>query len=143
LELGTTLTFKNTTELPPSHYLQVGFAGTDFGMLTNLGGLPLETLTFDDPRTAFLREYKAPQAEAEARREFRRFANGVTIDGQTYQRTLPIQVGATYLLRSINYDESDLLVAFRVVREDTDQSLIIAWQMLKRFPTPRLKNKSE
>lgn len=138
LELGTALTYLNTTEVSPSHYLQVGFSGADFGMLTNLGEMPLETLTFDDPRTAFLREYEAPHPESEARSEFLRFREGVKLNGQTYRSTLPIQVGAVYLLRSINYGQSDLLVAFRVVREDPDQSLIIAWQLLKRFPTPRL-----
>jgi len=51
---------------------------------------------------------------------------------------MPIQVGATNLLRSINYEVSDVLVAFQVVRADTDQSIIIDWRLLKRFSTPRL-----
>ena len=138
LELGTGVVMNDGEEFPPYHYLQVGFAGYDFGMLSNLGQVPLERLTFDDPRTVFLREYKAPHAKREARGEARRFHEGVTLNGQTYKSMLPIQVGATYLLRSINYDESDILVAFRVVREDTDESLIIAWQMLKRFSKPQL-----
>jgi hypothetical protein len=41
-------------------------------------------------------------------------------------------------LRSINYSDSDVLVAFRVLRKDTDGSLIIAWKMLKEYPVPDL-----
>ena len=120
------------------YYLSVGFAGADFGMLTNLGETPLETLTVNDSRAEFLRTYKPPQRESEARRESRRFHPGVTIDGVRYIGHLPVQVGATYLLRSINYDTSDVLVAFRVVRQDKDESLIIAWKMLKQFGRPTL-----
>jgi hypothetical protein len=142
LELSTTIMFRDGIELPPSHQLSVGFAGADFGMLTNLGELPLEAVT-SDLRTEFMRAYKVPRREAEARNEFRRFRAGVTLNGQIYKSRLPIQVGATYLLRSINYSESDVLVAFRVVREDTDRSVIIAWRLLKRFGTPRLINRYE
>jgi hypothetical protein len=31
-----------------------------------------------------------------------------------------------------------LLVALKVVRQDTDGSLIIAWKLLKKFPKPEL-----
>ncbi|MGZ8844840.1 MAG: hypothetical protein ACXW3C_00065 [Pyrinomonadaceae bacterium] len=142
LELSTTLMFRDGIELPPTHQLSVGFAGADFGMLTNLGELPLEAVA-SDLRTEFMRAYKAPRREAEARNEFRRFRAGVTLNGQIYKNRLPIQVGATYLLRSINYSQSDVLVAFRVVREDTDGSVIIAWRLLRRFGTPRLMNRYE
>jgi hypothetical protein len=47
-------------------------------------------------------------------------------------------VGATYILRSIDYSESDVLVAFRVVRRDTDGSVIIAWKLLRKYAVPQL-----
>ena len=142
LELSTTVRFHGGTEVTPSHELSVGFAGADFGMLTNLGEVLLETLTKDDSRAQFVANYRAPRSEAETRREFRRFRAGVSIDGQTYKSRLPIQVGSTYLLRSINYGESDVLVAFQVVREDSDKSLIIAWRLLKKFAPPKLASRS-
>jgi hypothetical protein len=70
--------------------------------------------------------------------EQRRFGTGATIDGVAYKRRLPVEIGATYLLRSITFEEADVLVAFRVVREDADGSLIIAWKMLEKYPTPKL-----
>jgi hypothetical protein len=142
LELSTVSRFYGTTELPPTHHLSVGFAGADYGMMTILGDLLLETLTVDDPRVQFMFGYKPSRLEPEARKEKRLFHEGISIDGQTYQSRLPIQVNTTYLLRSIDYEVSDVLVAFRIVREDTDKSLIIAWKLLKGFPTPRL-NKSK
>jgi hypothetical protein len=60
------------------------------------------------------------------------------MDGALYRSRLPLEIGATYLLRSIVYRESDVLVAFRTVREDTDGSVIIAWKLLKKYPVPEL-----
>ena len=47
-------------------------------------------------------------------------------------------MNTTYLLRSINYGESDVLVALRVVRKDTDGSVIIVWKLLKKYSAPEL-----
>jgi hypothetical protein len=129
--------FGNDIELD-HNILSVGFAGADYGMLTNLGGRSLEEVTLIDPRTRFMAEYKPAKPEPDARFEFRRFQNGVTIDGVLYRSKLPVQVGTTYLLRSIVYRKSDVLVAFRVVRKDTDGSVIIAWKVLKEYRVPQL-----
>jgi hypothetical protein len=64
---------------------------------------------------------------------------GMMLDGFHYQRSVPVQVNSTYLLRSIAYHTGDVLVAFKLVRQDTDGSVIIAWKLLKRYPTPELK----
>jgi hypothetical protein len=118
--------------------LSVGFAGADYGMLTNLGDRLLEEVTLTDPGASFIVDYKPAKGEPDARSEFRRFRTGVTIDGVIYRSRLPVQVGASYLLRSIGYRKSDVLVAFRVVRKDSDGSVIIAWKLLKQYPVPQL-----
>ena len=70
--------------------------------------------------------------------------------------TLPVDVNATYLLRSINYGKplfvpnppehtignsrkTDVLVLFRVVRKETDGSVTIAWKLLKKYSTPNIE----
>lgn len=116
--------------------LSVGFAGKDYGMLTNLGDRSLEEMTLDNPGTRFISQYKPAGREEVARSEFRRFQAGVMIDGALYRSRLPLQLGATYLLRSIVYRESDVLVAFRTVRKDPDGSVIIAWKLLKKYRVP-------
>jgi hypothetical protein len=118
--------------------LSVGFGGADYGMLTNLGDRPLEGITLDNPGLRFIAQYKPPAREQSARFEYRRFQSGVTMDGVLYRSRLPLEIGATYLLRSIVYRESDVLVAFRTVREDADGSVIIAWKLLRKYPVPEL-----
>ena len=125
-------------------YLQVGFAGADYGMMTNLGDVPLDEITLEHRMVNFLAEYKAPVEEPKARSEYRRFATGTAINDSLYKTRLPVAVNQTYLLRSISYDASDVLVVLRVVRKDTDGSIIIAWKLLKRNPKPELaRNKTE
>src|SRR5882724_6270715 len=140
LEFSVAQNFKGTpkemVELAPNYNFSVGLAGANFGMLTNLGDVSLTDLAATDPGVAYLLAYEPPHAESEARSEFQRFGRGVTIDGQTYKQRLPIQSPATYVLRSINYDVSDVLVGFHVVREGSDGSVIVAWKLLKSYPTP-------
>jgi hypothetical protein len=119
-------------------YLQVGFAGADYGMLTKSADLPLEVLSFEHPSIRFLAAYAAVTEEPQARLEQRRFGAGTIIEGQVYKERLPVEVGATYILRSVNFSESDVLVGFRVIRKDDDGSVIIAWKLLKKYPVPQL-----
>ena len=122
--------------------LSVGFAGADYGMLTNLGDVPLEQITLADPRTKSIAAYRPARSESEAHAERHQLLNpreGMTFDGFHYQRSVAVKENSTYLLRSIGYRTSDVLVAFRLVRQDPDGSVIIAWKLLKRYHTPELK----
>ena len=119
-------------------YLSVGFAGADYGMIAKVGGAPLEDITVEHSSVFFLAGYKAAVDEPQARVEQRRFGDGATIDGITYRERVKAEAGMTYVLRSIDYGNSDLLVALKVVRQDSDGSLIIAWKVLKKFPKPEL-----
>ena len=121
-----------------SGYLSVGFAGADYGFLCKAGDISLEEITLEQPNVRFLSEYVPPTAEPEARREARKFGQGTSVDGITYKRRLPAEVNTTYLLRSINYSEADVLVAIRAVRKDHDGSVILAWKMLRHYPVPKL-----
>ena len=122
--------------------LQVPGAGADYGMITNLGDVPLEAITLGHPRLNFLAGYNVPTEEPQARLEYRKFATGTAVGELMYKTRLPVMVNNTYLVRSISYDRSDVLVALRVVRKDTDGSLIIAWRLLKKNPKPQLARNS-
>jgi hypothetical protein len=110
------------------------------GMLANLGDVALDELTVDDPRTAFLLAYKPPREAAKVRCERLEFSKGVTTNGQLYKTGLPIQVNSTYLMRTTDRSQSDVLVAFRVVREDLDGSITLAWKLLKEFQPTKIEN---
>jgi len=118
--------------------LSVGFAGCDYGMLARLGGLSLNEVSLANPVVALIEKYKPPTIESEVRAEQRRFGTGTTVEGVVLKKYIAADTGMTYVLRSINYDQSDVLVALRVVRRDTDGSLIIAWKLLERLPAPQL-----
>ena len=127
-------------EGPPSvGTFSVGFAGADYGMMTNLGKLPVESINLDHASLAFLLKYRPPRPEPQARCEHRRFMAGIEADGRFYKTRLPIETGDTYLLRSIVYDRYDVLVAFQVVRQEGDGSVTIAWKLLKKFDRSELE----
>jgi hypothetical protein len=114
--------------------LSVGFAGADYGILTNLGNIPLDDLTLADPRTSALAHYQVATSESQARAARMRLQQGVVINGDLYHSRVPVEVNATYLLRSISFiGGTDVLVTFRVVRRDTDGSIIILWKLLKQY----------
>jgi hypothetical protein len=119
-------------------YLSIPAAGAGYGMMIDLGDVSLNDITKDYPAALSLADYAAAKDEPQARVEQRQLHAGRILDGVTYKGRAPLKIGTTFLMRSISYDSSDVLVAFRTVRQDTDGSVIIAWKLLKRFPKPEL-----
>lgn len=119
-------------------YFSVGFAGADFGFLAALGDVPLESISADTFGVQFLADLRIPVRTSEARVQQRLSGNGVEQDGIVYKRTVAAVPGITYVVRSVDFDSSDVLVGFRVVRKDGDGSLILLWRMLRQYPGPTL-----
>jgi hypothetical protein len=120
-------------------YLSVGFAGADYGLLLNLGDVPLEQVVNDHAATRALLDYTPPVKEADVRAEYRKLWPGIELSGFTFTKRVPAKVSNTYLLRSISFDTSDTLAVFRIVRKDTDGSLILVYKVLKTFPKPKME----
>ena len=116
----------------------VGFAGADFGFITRLGKTGIEDITLNHAAAQFLATFTAPSAIADARVQQQRSSTGFEVNGFAYKSYLPMKLKNTYLVRSISYRYSDVLVAFRVVSQDADGSVVIVWKILKRFPVPDL-----
>lgn len=120
--------------------LSVGFAGADFGFMSNIGDVPLEMLSTDAEALRFPSTFKTPTLEADARAAHRSFYEPGRSEGEfVYKRRLPVSVGSTYVLRSVNYEDSDVLVAFRVIRKDSDGSVVLLWKVFQEFPKPALQ----
>jgi hypothetical protein len=119
--------------------LSVGFAGADFGMLTVLGDVSLDEVKLELPAVEYLSAFNPPLKEPGARLQQQQVSMGYTINEVAYKNHFPARIDTTYVLRSINYGDSDILVTFRVVRRDADGSLIIIWKTLKEFPVPHLE----
>ena len=118
--------------------IDTGFAGADFGFLVSLGDIPLESIGLDNECVQYLAAFTPPNALPEAREQQQRSSSGFVVGRNRYIRRLPVTVGGSYVLRSISYDESDVLVAFRIVRRDADGSLILLWKKLREFSVPYL-----
>jgi hypothetical protein len=119
--------------------LSVGFGGADYGLLLNLGDTPLDQVVSEHPAVRALLDYKASTVEADARTAHTTLWQGMDLSGVVFKSSLPAKVSNTYLLRSILYNNSDIAVAFRVTRKDTDGSLLIIYKVLKNFPVPKLQ----
>jgi hypothetical protein len=97
-------------------FLTSGFTGGQRASLIDLGDIPLESVTLENGAVQDLVRFDAN-------------------DRKPSQARLPLKY-STYAVRSIDYSSSDVLVAFKVVRIDTDGSAIILWKMLQRGPVP-------
>lgn len=122
--------------------LSVGFAGADYGFIYNLGEIALADVTKETGAVVFLAGYKPPAFLPEIRTEQQR-ARNYEAEGVVYKENVPAVVGKTYILRSINFDESDVLVAFKVMRKDADGSLIIFWKLVDKFEKPVIDRSNE
>ncbi|HKG14317.1 MAG TPA: hypothetical protein VKB12_13400 [Pyrinomonadaceae bacterium] len=120
--------------------LSARLAGASFGFMTNLGDVSLETVTTDAEAVQFMASYKTPAFEPDARKSQAQFSGaGFEAGGVAYKDTVPASVGSTYALRSVEYNNSDVLVVFRVLRKDSDGSVVLLWKMLEEFPKPALQ----
>jgi len=131
--------YKNSTAIGLEQgQLMTIFAGANYAMLANVGDVPLENFSLESTAAQILAQHTPAIDEPHARVEQRRYMDGTTIDGISYKSRLPLRLNSTYVLRSVLYDTSDAMVAFRVVRVDNDDSAIILWKLLKKYPTPYL-----
>jgi hypothetical protein len=117
----------------------VGFAGYNFGALFDLGDMPLDEVTTDTAPVKFLASFRPPQADADARKIYYQLQDGYQDGWFVYRQRVPAVAEHTYVLRSVDYRRSDVLVAFRVVRKDEDGGVVLLWKMLKRFPEPHIE----
>lgn len=116
---------------------RTGFSGSSLGFFSQLGDVPLESVTMEHPAVEFLNKYVLPVKESEVRQQQNNYNKGNRQGEYTYTGQVASFTNSTYLLRSVDYSAaSDVLIAMRVVKQDVDGSLVIIWKKLKVFPAP-------
>ncbi len=115
--------------------LWVGFAGANHGLIKDLGEFPLNAVE-SNAVVPLLIDYQTKTDLESAYREAGALYGGVKIGDANFTKQVPVMVGHTFIIRSINYRYSDLLAAFKITRKDADGSLIIFWKLVKQFDTP-------
>ena len=124
-------------------WFQAGVGGKSVGILVQLGNVRLEDVNLNSKGVGYLAKMTPVITEAAAEQQFQQYEKGETEDGLKYALFTPWKLDTTYALRSINYGRSDVLVAFRVIRQDSNGSLIILWKKLKSYNTPNLKKEQK
>jgi hypothetical protein len=124
---------------PESDTFWTGFGGTDIGFITKLGDVNLDDVTLNRKEARYLFEYIAPDENRNAREQQKKNLDGFKVNDVFYKSSARAEVNSTYLLRSIGYNRSDLIVAFKAVRKEADGGYIIVWKILKRNKIPILK----
>jgi len=130
------------------------------GIFVKIGDVPLEKVNLQTKGLKFLVDFQ-PEADDDKKREFdKRISEGFFIDGFQYRRGLSAVENTTYILRSIAYDgvykrvaqgisynelkydkRADIIVAFRVVRKDSDGSVTILWKKLSEKKSPEMASR--
>lgn len=103
---------------------------SDFAAMTDLGEISLDQVTTNNQSVIDLGSYKNSSERQSTR-------TGELIGQTSVVGYLNPVVGHTYLIRSIRTGYYDILAAFTVSRQDTDNSLILLSKILQQNDPPR------
>lgn len=129
------------------------------GLHVNIGDVPLEEVSPTTPGVGFLISYEPPTELGKLIKSGRELDKGIKEGSFTYKHAINIHENATYVFRSIayrgryfvylnnkvvynalEYDErKDVIVAFRVIRYQPDESITILWKLLIEKESPLIK----
>ena len=130
------------------------------GIIVNIGDIPLEQVTTQTNGLKFLIDFETASDYKKAGEIDERIDDGIENNGFFYCRRVRAAENATYILRVIAYRGSyyramqgfvydeldfdkrrDVLVAFRIVRRETE-SVTILWKILSNQKSPAIKKPS-
>jgi hypothetical protein len=120
---------------------QVGFARRSLGFIGLLGDVPLEAVTLDSKEVDPLHKLVPATAYQEIMAQGDKNIHWLRAGGFIYGSTIAAFADNTYVLRSTTSGKADILVAFRVIRQDAEGSLHVLWKKLADYPVKTLKGK--
>jgi hypothetical protein len=114
-----------------------GFMNHTVGLLTSLGDVPLDAVTLQSKAVRPFLKFVPAKTLAETELEFKRSRAWRESPDYVYGATAPARANTTYVLRSIAFapnrsKPTDVLVAFRITRKDTDGAVTIVWKHLQK-----------
>lgn len=127
------------------------------GILVNVGDVPLEKVDLQNAAVNYLVKFEPAQDLQKAQEIAEQLRKGIENDDFTYRSHLPAAENTTYVLRAIAYDgvspravkgitynelefdkRKDIIVAFRVVRRESEENVTILWKELASKKPPKL-----
>jgi len=131
-----------------------------------IGDVPLENLSLASGGIKFLAEFKPETQMREAKRQFAEISRGISDGGYRFGKSAKAELNTTYALRTTAYrndrsktarlsiyklspDEKpfweleddkrvDLIVVFRIIRQEENGNVTILWKELKRADAPKI-----
>jgi hypothetical protein len=127
---------------------KTGFAGANYGYFLRLGKVPIRQL-LDSANVAppswldqsrhqawqYMWNYQPPRDIKEIRTH-QSEAKHLVKGGVPVSETTPAITEEAYLLRSVQIDRWDILVAFQVVERSDDGAVVLVWKIVRAFDTP-------
>jgi hypothetical protein len=119
-----------------SNEFRVGFADKAVGTITTLGDVPLDGLTLESSAVAPLLLLAPAKTHDEMLRIYEQSRTVLASSHHAYGTASPAKPNMTYVMRSTTYKPNgrkatDVIVAFRVTRQDKDGSVTILWKELR------------
>jgi hypothetical protein len=136
-------------------------ANPTIGLFTVIGDVPLESVTPQSPGVDFLTKMTIPTLVSEASAQVKRNDRGFQEGEFSYRSAVRVFPDLTYVLRSVGYKRpdflmvvpgtsvtissanvyqgADLLIAFRIIRQEENGAVTILWKRLKKASAPQLK----
>ena len=131
-------------------YFRAGFVNSQIAFMGELGLMNISKINLKHPLIEFARSYRPPTKKEDWAAEddqfgedlvktFNPFETGIEQKLKDQEKAnvtprVPALVGATYVVRSMIFENYDTVTVFQVVRKDEiDGSLVIAWEILDDF----------
>jgi hypothetical protein len=120
--------------------LHAGVHDLTLGLITVLGDVPLEDLDTNHPAVKFISQLVVPASYTDYQNQVVQHRSGFKAGGQVYRSAHPVQLNATYLLRSTIYHKADTVIALRLIRRDSDGGVTLLWKILDKLQVKKLKD---
>jgi hypothetical protein len=123
------------------------------GLIAAIGDISLDTVTVENENVAALAAFAPASKVDDVVAQESQINKGIKLGNFTFNKSLSITENTTYLLRSVAYlvnlgksapnlfrtdKREDILVAFRVVKQSSDGSVILLWKKLQSNTAPKL-----
>jgi hypothetical protein len=135
-------------------------------IFVSLGDIPLERISLDSKEIRFLADFTPAEEIETIKKQSKQIAGGFEVGSLKYSNSVKTQENTTYALRTIAYKykdklnsrfmkeeikpeeirfleldnnkREDLILAFRIIKKDGDNSITIIWKELQKIKPPTI-----
>lgn len=113
-------------------------------IFAEIGDVNLDEITSKTGSFQFLKKWKYAHNKAQFEEQNQLLEKGLENNGIFYSNKAKVKLDTTYILRSIIYsaqhhfpNDTDIIVAFRIIGQEADGSIIILWKKMREETAPK------